>query len=77
MIAIPDFAAGAMENWGLITYRETDMLYDEMTSSATDKEDVVTTITHELGHQVPLLVIDRNPVKFLDKLYRLFRGDFA
>lgn len=38
LIAIPDFAAGAMENWGLITYRETALLYDEQLSSAWDKQ---------------------------------------
>lgn len=42
MIAIPDFASGAMENWGLITYREKDLLYDEKQSSFLNKERVAT-----------------------------------
>lgn len=40
MIAIPDFSAGAMENWGLITYRETALLYDKEQSSFLNKERV-------------------------------------
>lgn len=51
MIAIPDFAAGAMENWGLITYRETDLLYDEKQSSFMNKERIAEVIAHELAHQ--------------------------
>ncbi|XP_032798753.2 aminopeptidase N [Daphnia magna] len=51
MIAIPDFAAGAMENWGLITYRETALLYDEKKSSVSNKERVCEVIAHELAHQ--------------------------
>ncbi|XP_063046293.1 aminopeptidase N-like [Engraulis encrasicolus] len=49
-IALPDFSAGAMENWGLITYRETALLYNNMTSSNGDKEWVATVIAHELAH---------------------------
>uniref|UniRef100_A0A3P9Q6B5 Aminopeptidase n=1 Tax=Poecilia reticulata TaxID=8081 RepID=A0A3P9Q6B5_POERE len=49
-IAIPDFSAGAMENWGLITYRETALLYDEAFSSNSNKERIATVIAHELGH---------------------------
>uniref|UniRef100_W5LQ33 Aminopeptidase n=1 Tax=Astyanax mexicanus TaxID=7994 RepID=W5LQ33_ASTMX len=49
-IALRDFDAGAMENWGLITYRETSLLYDPITSSNKDKEWVSTTIAHELAH---------------------------
>ncbi|XP_036443065.1 aminopeptidase Ey-like isoform X2 [Colossoma macropomum] len=49
-IALPDFSAGAMENWGLITYRETTLLYDPITSSNRDKEWVSTVISHELAH---------------------------
>ncbi|XP_048471730.1 aminopeptidase Ey-like [Rhincodon typus] len=50
-IALPDFNAGAMENWGLITYRETALLYDPKLSSAGNKERVVKVIAHELAHQ--------------------------
>lgn len=51
-IAIPDFGTGAMENWGLITYRETNLLYDEKESSSYNKQRVASVIAHELVHQV-------------------------
>ena len=51
MVAIPDFSAGAMENWGLITYRVVDVLLDEKTSGAAVKERVAETVQHELAHQ--------------------------
>ncbi|KAF7648502.1 hypothetical protein LDENG_00156040, partial [Lucifuga dentata] len=50
-IAIPDFGTGAMENWGLITYRETNLLYDESQSSSYNKQRVASVIAHELVHQ--------------------------
>uniref|UniRef100_A0A3Q3EQT3 Aminopeptidase n=1 Tax=Labrus bergylta TaxID=56723 RepID=A0A3Q3EQT3_9LABR len=49
-IALPDFSAGAMENWGLITYRETALLYNPNVSSNGDQEWVATVISHELAH---------------------------
>lgn len=51
LIAIPDFAAGAMENWGLVTYRETALLVDAANSSASTKEWVALVVGHELAHQ--------------------------
>ncbi|GAM89204.1 hypothetical protein ANO11243_072410 [Dothideomycetidae sp. 11243] len=51
MVAIPDFSAGAMENWGLVTYRVVDLLYDEKVSSASTKTRVAETVQHELAHQ--------------------------
>ncbi|XP_022864268.1 aminopeptidase M1 [Olea europaea var. sylvestris] len=51
MIAIPDFAAGAMENYGLVTYRETALLYDDKHSAAVNKQRVATVVAHELAHQ--------------------------
>lgn len=53
-IALPDFNAGAMENWGLVTYRESALLFDPLSSSSGNKERVVTVIAHELAHQVAL-----------------------
>lgn len=51
MIAIPDFSAGAMENWGLVTYRVVDLLFDEKTSGASTKQRVAEVVQHELAHQ--------------------------
>ncbi len=50
LIAIPDFAAGAMENWGAVTYRETALLVDEELSSTANKQWVALVIAHELAH---------------------------
>uniref|UniRef100_A0A8C5M5S6 Aminopeptidase n=1 Tax=Leptobrachium leishanense TaxID=445787 RepID=A0A8C5M5S6_9ANUR len=50
-VALPDFNAGAMENWGLVTYRETALLYDPAESSIGNKERVASVIAHELAHQ--------------------------
>jgi len=51
MIAIPDFAAGAMENWGAITFREAILLYDAKTSSTRTKQYIAEVISHEIAHQ--------------------------
>eukprot|EP00095_Tigriopus_kingsejongensis_P012701 maker-scaffold22_size673200-snap-gene-5.52 protein:Tk12701 transcript:maker-scaffold22_size673200-snap-gene-5.52-mRNA-1 annotation:"aminopeptidase n-like" len=51
MAAIPDFDSGAMENWGLVTYRESRLLYQAGVSAEADKDSVVEVIAHELAHQ--------------------------
>ncbi|KAJ8727749.1 hypothetical protein PYW07_001868 [Mythimna separata] len=51
LIAIPDFSSGAMENWGLVTFRETTLLFDEAESVPRDKQNVAIDIAHELAHQ--------------------------
>ncbi|RNA09032.1 puromycin-sensitive aminopeptidase-like [Brachionus plicatilis] len=51
LIAIADFAAGAMENWGLVTYRETALLVDPKNSSLMSKQTVAIVVGHELAHQ--------------------------
>ena len=50
-LAIPDFAAGAMENWGAITYREIAILVDPKNSSAGTKQIVASIVSHEMAHQ--------------------------
>ncbi|CAF0814722.1 unnamed protein product [Adineta steineri] len=50
-IAIADFAMGAMENWGLITYRETALLIDPKFSSMDTRQRVAIVVAHELAHQ--------------------------
>lgn len=49
-VALPDFEAGAMENWGLVTYRESCMLA-EPNAAVDTKQSVAVTVTHELSHQ--------------------------
>ena len=49
-IAIPDFAAGAMENWGAITYRETALLVDPAISPAATRQRVAEVVSHEMAH---------------------------
>ncbi|OXA64356.1 Puromycin-sensitive aminopeptidase [Folsomia candida] len=51
LIAIADFSAGAMENWGLITYRETCLLVDEEETSATSRQWIALVVGHEIAHQ--------------------------
>ena len=51
-MAIPDFALGGMENWGLVMYRESVLLYNPTINSAADRQKVCSVLAHELSHQV-------------------------
>ncbi|VIO88592.1 Peptidase family M1 containing protein [Brugia malayi] len=50
LIAIPDFSMGAMENWGLVTYREVALLVDPTKSSTRQKSRIALVVAHELAH---------------------------
>lgn len=54
--AIPDFSAGAMENWGLVLYRETALLHDQDVSSIANTYWVSLVMAHEIAHTVRDLV---------------------
>jgi len=66
MFAIPDFAAGATENYGLVTYREIVSLYTKNHYAAANKQRVTTMVAHELAHQIPR--VDRTCI-FITELY--------
>ncbi len=51
LLAVHEFTHGAMENWGLVTYRTTRVLFDEKTASARLKNDIAYVVAHELAHQ--------------------------
>ncbi|XP_058836977.1 uncharacterized protein LOC131693281 [Topomyia yanbarensis] len=50
-VAVPDFAAGAMENYGLVTYKEENFFYNEHSSPMKQKHAIATVVGHEFGHQ--------------------------
>ena len=51
MVAVPDFAAGAMENTAAIFYRDTDLLVDTSTASIPSLKNVASVVAHEMAHQ--------------------------
>jgi aminopeptidase N len=51
LLALPDFASGAMENWGCITFREHALLVDDDNTSLSTKQYVAMVVAHELAHQ--------------------------
>ncbi|KAG5979182.1 hypothetical protein E4U55_005468 [Claviceps digitariae] len=51
LLAVHEFTHGAMENWGLVTYRTTQVLFDEKTSDARFKNAIAYVVAHELAHQ--------------------------
>ncbi|VDN11557.1 unnamed protein product [Dibothriocephalus latus] len=52
MLAVPHFAAGAMENWGLLIYREATLIWDPVVGTEGARQKVATVISHEIAHQV-------------------------
>lgn len=51
LLAVHEFAMGAMENWGLVTYRTTAVLFDDEKTDARYKQRVAYVVAHELAHQ--------------------------
>lgn len=51
MAAIPDYSSGATEHWGIVTYRETNLLYNKETSSTQNLQRISSVIAHEMAHQ--------------------------
>ncbi len=51
MIAVPDFSYGAMENWGAMTFRESNLLGDEKKSATRTKQNIALVVAHEIAHQ--------------------------
>ena len=57
LVAIPDFEAGAMENWGLLLFREVTLIASKQGSSISTLREVTLTIAHEMAHMVSLALM--------------------
>jgi len=55
-IALPAFGPSGMENWGLVKYRETNLLLKEGETSSSSREGIAKLVAHEIGHQVRLVL---------------------
>ncbi|EDV28937.1 uncharacterized protein TRIADDRAFT_18529 [Trichoplax adhaerens] len=51
IVGVPFFSSSAMENWGLLFFKETSLLYDNTTASTLDRQAISTTVCHEIAHQ--------------------------
>jgi aminopeptidase N len=49
-LAVPDFSSGAMENWGLVSFREDRIMFDERVASILQKQQLGETMAHEIAH---------------------------
>ena len=75
-VALPDFSSGAMENWGLITYRESCLLADPKLTPESSKRFIATVIAHELSHQCFANMMEYVAVDALHPEWRMWE-DFA
>jgi aminopeptidase N len=57
MLCVTEFAMGAMENWGLVTYRENALMIDEAKASPQSKQRVAIVVAHELGKPIISLML--------------------
>lgn len=69
LIAIPDFVSGAMEHWGLVTFRETALLFNPTESSSANQKRVATVVAHELAHQYLLIYLSFISATFICVLF--------
>ena len=79
MLSVPSFAMGAMENWGLITYREKSLLYDPLTSDIHSRQWVAGVINHELAHMWfgNLVTMKEWSDLWLNESFATFMGNLA
>ena len=55
-VAVPDYPSGATEHWGIITYRESRLLYDPLAAGANDEQNTADIVAHEVSHHVSYLL---------------------
>ena len=55
LIALPQSIAAGMENWGLLTFKESHMLLDPNEASSDTSQEIATIIGHEIAHQVGIV----------------------